>query len=53
MGSEHKSLFLHKEVCWLTLGKVLRRIYKLREVVKFISAISQKLSPGSMMKCGE
>jgi len=37
MGVKYKSLFLHTEVCWLGCGKILRRIYELRQdVMNFI-----------------
>uniref|UniRef100_A0A3Q1EIW4 DUF4371 domain-containing protein n=1 Tax=Acanthochromis polyacanthus TaxID=80966 RepID=A0A3Q1EIW4_9TELE len=34
MGSEHRQLLLNTEVCWLSHGKVLTRLYELRDEVR-------------------
>ena len=34
MGAEHTQLLLHTEVCWLSRGRILNRLYELRSEVQ-------------------
>ena len=45
MDEEHKTLFLHSEVRWLSKGNVLTRFYQLREpVAEFLKGIQSPIS---------
>jgi len=34
MGSDHRNLLFHSEVCWVSRGEVLKRLYELRKEVE-------------------
>ena len=43
MGSEHTKLLFHTEVCWLLRGKVLTRLFELRDEVMLLMHHSDEL----------
>uniref|UniRef100_A0A3P9IWW1 DUF4371 domain-containing protein n=1 Tax=Oryzias latipes TaxID=8090 RepID=A0A3P9IWW1_ORYLA len=43
MGSEHTKLLFHPEVCWLSRGKVLTRLFELRDEVMLFPHHSDEL----------
>lgn len=54
MDEEHKTLFFHTEVRWLSRGKMLSRLFELREEMKtFFEKAIAKLKPKKKTKNGE
>ena len=44
LGSEHSNLLLHTEVQWLSRGKVVERLFELREGTTFLASTQYGLS---------